>query len=57
MLSAFDEIFEIENGTLIAYRGHDSAVLIPDEVTVIGNYAFNDCASIETVVIQKTFQT
>jgi hypothetical protein len=54
VLDLFDEIFEIENDTLLSYKGHDSTVVIPDEVAVIGNYAFNDCATLEVVVIPET---
>ena len=32
--------FVIENGVLKKYTGSDSDVVIPEGVTVIGNYAF-----------------
>ena len=32
--------FEIENGVLIRYKGLDNEVVIPDEVTTIGEHAF-----------------
>ena len=35
------EVFEVENGVLLAYRGTDEVVVIPEEITAIGDGAFN----------------
>ena len=44
--------FEIENGVLIKYRGHNKNVVIPDGVTEIGRGAFRACR-IESVFIPE----
>ena len=45
--------FEIEDGVLKKYTGTATEVVIPDEVTSIGSYAFNGCASLRTVSIPE----
>lgn len=46
--------FEIENGTLTYYCGNDTAVVIPNSVTTIGDYAFRYCYSLTSVTIPKS---
>lgn len=43
--------FEIYNGTLIKYRGQSQKVVIPNSVTIIMECAFENCNSIESIVI------
>ncbi|GEM_PF-5354613 len=43
--------FYIVDGELLKYNGTDSYVTIPDSVTIIGNWAFRDCTSLEKVTI------
>jgi hypothetical protein len=48
------ENFEILDGVLIKYNGSDSDVVIPDGVTAIGDDAFSECHSIESVFIPSS---
>ena len=43
--------FEIENGTLKKYKGRSSVVVIPNNVTSIGDSAFSGCSCLTSVVI------
>ena len=43
--------FEIADGVLVKYKGEGEYVVIPQDVTTIGNYAFASCEWIKTVVI------
>lgn len=43
--------FEIENGVLKKYIGNDSAVVIPNGVTKIAEYAFDGCDSLKSIEI------
>ena len=43
--------FVIEDGVLIKYKGDDSDVVIPDSVTSIGDFAFQDCTNLTSVEI------
>ena len=52
-LSAEDD-FVIENGVLIEYTGTEADVTIPDGVTGIGDWAFDDCTSLVSIVITDT---
>ena len=51
---AADGDFIIENGVLIKYRGNDSDVTIPSNVTSIGDYAFSGCDSLSSVTIPSS---
>ena len=46
-----DNTFEIENGVLKKYHGNANAVVIPDGVTSIGDFAFQNCESLTAVKI------
>lgn len=46
-----DNAFEIENGVLKKYHGNANAVVIPDGVTSIGDFAFQNCESLTAVKI------
>jgi hypothetical protein len=46
-----DSDFEIVNGVLVRYRGAGGQVVIPDEVTGIGNRAFVNCIGLTSVEI------
>ena len=43
--------FEILNGKLVAYRGNGGEVIIPENVTSIGDRAFQHCKGITSVTI------
>ncbi|MDE5884235.1 MAG: leucine-rich repeat domain-containing protein [Oscillospiraceae bacterium] len=44
--------FEIQNGVLIRYHGENrGAVVIPDNVTAIGDWAFAFCNSLQKITI------
>ena len=45
--------FTIQNGVLKKYSGSGGAVVIPEEVTAIGEDAFWGCNSLTSVVIPK----
>ena len=46
-----DNAFEIENGVLKKYHGDANAVVIPDGITSIGDFAFQNCESLTAVKI------
>ena len=45
--------FVIENGVLTKYNGPGGDVTIPEGVTVIGEHAFFECASLTSVTIPE----
>lgn len=49
-----DKEFVIEDGVLIRYRGPGGHVVIPEGVTVIGDSAFWDCATLTGVTIPNS---
>lgn len=51
------EDFLISGNVLVAYRGTDKNVVIPEEVTVIAGEAFMDNSQIESVVFPKKILT
>ena len=46
--------FQIENGELVKYTGKGGDVVIPDEVTSIGDKAFADCRSLTSITIPNS---
>ena len=50
---AEDSDFQIENGVLKKYKGHDTEVIIPDGVTSIGDFAFVACSNITSITIPE----
>lgn len=46
-----DDAFEIENGVLKKYHGDSDIVVIPDGITRIGDFAFQNCESLTAVKI------
>lgn len=58
MAPGYTGVYQIPNGvTLVKYWSFAkcplSGVVIPDSVTTIGEYAFNDCVNMETVVLSN----
>ncbi len=41
--------FEMENGALLTYSSEDEEVIIPEGVTSIGNFSFEDCPNLAIV--------
>lgn len=52
--SASENGFEIEGGVLVHYSGTATEVVIPDSVTSIGAYAFDDCSSLTSITIPNS---
>ena len=48
------EGFEIENGLLISYHGNSSSIVIPDNVTKIGDNAFEGCTNLTSITIPNS---
>ena len=46
--------FKIIDNTLVAYKGNDSDVTIPDGVKSIGDYAFKKCAGLTSIKIPNS---
>lgn len=60
LINIFKELgaeFKIENGVLLAYRGKDENVVIPDGVTAIGEEAFYKCYNLKSIMIPDSVQT
>ncbi len=55
--SECDNDFVIDNGTLVLYQGNDSTVIIPDEITSIGNAAFKNHKTLTQVAINEQCTT
>lgn len=51
------EDFLISGNVLVAYRGTDKSVVIPEEVTVIAGEAFMDNSQIESVIFPRKIMT
>ena len=49
--------FVIENGVLKEYKGTSEDVVIPEEVTAIGDNAFKNCDTIKSIVIPNTVKS
>lgn len=46
--------FQIKNGILQKFVGTETKVVIPDNVTAIGDWAFSNCANLKSVIIPKS---
>ena len=46
--------FDIRDGYLEKYLGHDETVVIPEEVTRVGNWAFSDNLAIKKIVLGES---
>lgn len=46
--------FIIEDGILVAYRGDQENVIVPDSVTSIGNEAFKYCDNLQSVILPNS---
>jgi hypothetical protein len=46
--------FKIIDNTLVIYKGSDSNVTIPDGVKSIGDYAFNGCTGLKSIIIPNS---
>lgn len=46
--------FEIKDGVLVKYNGSNPDVIIPSDVTAIGESAFEDCKNLEKIEIPKS---
>ena len=46
-----NDLFEIEQGVLKKYKGKKSVVIIPNDVTAIGEFAFCGCKGLTNVTI------
>jgi len=46
--------FSITDGRLVSYKGNDRHIVVPDSVSVIGDFAFRDCGYIVSVAIPDT---
>ncbi|MBQ4530566.1 MAG: leucine-rich repeat protein [Lachnospiraceae bacterium] len=49
--------FAIQDGVLVEYLGSSGAVVIPDEVTSIGEYAFSGCSSLSSIELLESVTT
>lgn len=45
--------FEINNGVLMKYTGSETDIVVPPEVTEIGNKAFAGCSHLKTVTLPE----
>ena len=49
--------FVISSGRLEKYTGADKAVVIPDDVMIIGDFAFSNCSNMSSIVIPNGVTT
>ncbi len=45
--------FGIYNGILFAYTGNQNSITIPDNVTKIAKYTFNECIELKEIIMQE----
>ena len=46
-----DDMFEVFDGVLTKYNGNEKEVIIGNEITAIGDFAFYSCLTVEKVII------
>ena len=49
--------FVIQNGVLEKYLGDEAHVVVPEEVTIIGEDAFYDCQNMVSITLPKGIQS
>ena len=54
--AADSAVFYTEGATLVAYRGNDKSVSVPNNITVIGSSAFEDNQTMEKVSFPKSLR-
>jgi hypothetical protein len=52
----FDTDFEIKNNVLVKYHGNKDSIIIPNNVKVIGEYAFEDNIKLKTVTFSDSVE-
>ena len=46
--------YVIENGVLTKYQGGGGDIVIPKEITKVGDYAFSNCVELTSVILPES---